>query len=282
MNRRALWAMVRKEFQDNVRNRWIVAITLVFLALAILTSYLGATLVGGSIGFQKFKETAIRTIDLAAFLVPIIGIMLGYAALAGEQEQGSLALVLSTPITRGEVLLGKFLGLAAILVVSVLIGLGTAGGIIAAVAGTEGADSYLILVGGTILEGFAFLAVSLMLSSVTVKRSTALGGGVVLWFLFTLIYNLILYGAYVAAGGTFAIGPVTYDFPGWWWTLGLVNPSFAYTMFALIPTNEFTFGTFGRMIVPGYVNLWTTGLSMALWTIVPLLLAFWRLRQRDL
>jgi ABC-type transport system involved in multi-copper enzyme maturation permease subunit len=282
MNRRALWATVKKEFLDNVRNRWIVAITLVFLALAILMSYLGATLVFGTIGFQGFKETAIGVIHVGQFLVPIIGIMLGYAALAGEQEAGSLALVLSTPITRGELLLGKFLGLAAVLSVAILLGLGLAGVVIAAAVGTAGADAYLVLVGGTLLEGFAFLSIALMLSSVASRRSTALGGGVLLWFLFVLIYNLILYGSWVAAGGTFSFSQVTYDFPSWWWVMALANPGYAYSMFALLPTNEFTFGNFGQMIVPDYVNGWTTGLPMVAWTVFPLLVAYLKLRRRDL
>lgn len=281
MNLRIIWAEVKKEFLDNVRNRWILAISFVFLALALLVSYLGGTILGGGIGFQKFKETTVSTIRLGELLVPIIGIMLGYATLAGEHEQGSLGLVLSTPITRGQLLLGKFLGLAAVLTVAVLVGLGIAGAVIAAFVGLEGVDSYLILLGGTILEGLAFISISLMLSSVAAKRSTALGGGVLLWFLFTLIYNLLVVGAYVATGGTLSLSYTTYNYPPWLWFLCLLNPDLSYAAFALIPTQQFTIGTFGALVMPDYVNLWTTGLSMVLWTIVPLVIAYWRLRRRD-
>ncbi len=280
MNRRAFWAMATKEFLDHVRNRWILAMTLVFLALAVMVSYLGATLYGGPIGFQGFKETAIGTIHVTEYLVPIIGIMLGYAALAGELEQGSLALVLSTPISRGEVLFGKFIGLAGVLSVSILVGLGAAGGFIAAIAGIEGAGAYAILVAGTVLDGCAFLALALLLSTLASKRSTALGGGVVLWFLLVLVYSLVLFGSWVATGGTISLSNVTYEFPAWWWALGLANPNYAYAMFALLPTNEYSFGTI-QMVMPGYVNLWTAGLPMVAWTVVPLLVAYLRLRRQD-
>ncbi len=285
MNGRAVWAMVKKEFLDNVRNRWIVAVTLVFIALAIIVSYVGGLLYGLPLGFQGFKETAIGTIHVTEYLVPIIGIMLGYAAIAGEHEAGSLGLVLSTPITRGELLLGKFLGLGAVLTVSILVGLGVAGGVIAAAAGAAAGDTYVVLVAGTVLEGLAFLAIALMLSTLTTKRSVALGGGVLLWFLLVLVWSLLLFGVYVAMGGAISLDParpVVYDFPGWWWGLALANPMFAGTMFQLIPTNEVALGSFGQMVLPGYVNLWTTALPVIAWIVVCLLVAYLRLGRRDL
>ena len=159
-----------------------------------------------------------------------------------------------------------------------------AGGVIAVAAGAAAADAYVILIGGTILEGLAFLSIALMLSTLTTKRSVALGGGVFLWFLLVLVYSLILFGIYVAMGGSISLdptNPVVYDFPGWWWGVALANPMFAGTMFQLIPTNEVTLGSFGQMVLPGYVNLGTTALPVVIWIILPLLVAYLRLRRRD-
>lgn len=282
MNVRLVWTVVKKEFLDNLRNRWIVAVTGIYLVLAIIMSYVGGTISGEPLGFRGFEETSLGIIGVAELLVPILGIMLGYAALAGEQEQGSLALVLSTPVSRAEVLLGKFLGLSAVSWTSVLVGLGAAGTVIAVFAGTAGADSYGFLVLGTLLEGCAFVAIALALSSFTAKRSIALGGGVLLWFLFVWIYPLILSGLYVATGGQISFGAgVVYEFPGWWWVGGLASPVLAYELFALVPTGHFAYGGLGSLAIPGFVNVGTAGVSLAVWILVPLLIAHLRLERRD-
>ena len=48
----------------------------------------------------------------------------GFDAIVGERERGSLDLLLSLPITRLELLLAKYLGLAAALTLSTLVGFG--------------------------------------------------------------------------------------------------------------------------------------------------------------
>ena len=50
--------------------------------------------------------------------------LLGFDAIVGERERGSLDLLLALPITRLELLLGKYLGLALALTVSTLGGFG--------------------------------------------------------------------------------------------------------------------------------------------------------------
>jgi len=50
--------------------------------------------------------------------------ILGYDAIVGEKELGSLELLLSMPITRFEILLGKYFGLSAALASATVIGFG--------------------------------------------------------------------------------------------------------------------------------------------------------------
>jgi len=47
-------------------------------------------------------------VSLAIYLVPLISLILGYDAIVGERERGSLDLLLALPITRLELLLGKY------------------------------------------------------------------------------------------------------------------------------------------------------------------------------
>ena len=51
--------------------------------------------------------TSITT--LSVYLVPLIGLLLSFDAIAGEIERGTLALSLAYPLSRAEILIGKFL-----------------------------------------------------------------------------------------------------------------------------------------------------------------------------
>ena len=78
-------------------------------------------------GFRGIEATIASLVSLVIYLVPLIALILGYDAIVGEREEGSLDLLLSMPLTRIELLLGKFVGLACALAFSTLAGFGLAG-----------------------------------------------------------------------------------------------------------------------------------------------------------
>src|SRR5574340_1623503 len=112
-----------KEFRDRIRNRWVLAVMLVFTAFALVIAYFGAAQ-QGAVGFRSIEVTIASLVSLVIYLVPLIALILGFDAIVGERERGSLDLLLSMPLTRLELLLGKFLGLAAALAFSTLVGFG--------------------------------------------------------------------------------------------------------------------------------------------------------------
>jgi ABC-2 type transport system permease protein len=61
------------------------------------------------------------------FFIPMIGLALGYGAIANERQSGSLRLLLSLPNSRADVVLGKFIGQTLSLIVAIPIGYGIAG-----------------------------------------------------------------------------------------------------------------------------------------------------------
>jgi len=278
---RTIWVVAKKEFMDNVRSKWILAISAVFVVLTLVTSYFGAAQTQGRTGFQGLQSTVTGTVSIANLLVPILALMLGYAAIAGEREQGSMLLLLSMPITRLEAVLGKFCGLGAVLLVAILAGLGISGGVIAAIAGAEGGISYLAFIGGTILYALAFLGLALLISTVAKRRSTAIGLAVLSWFAVAVIFDTILFGIFVATGGSFDFQTGRIDFPDWMFAAQIANPAdafgyFAFTVFGI----ESSFGF--RVGLPEFVTPGVTALSLFAWTAVPLLLALWRFQRQDL
>ena len=270
-----------KEFMDNVRGKWILVLSALFVLLALVVSAYGGVETGQGAGIRGFRATSLGIMGLVSSFVPILGLMASYATIAGEREQGSLQLLLTMPVTRAEVLVGKLLGLGTVLAVAILVGLGSAGVVIAASAGTEGWGAYLALVGATLLLAFAFVSLGILFSSFASKRSTAIALAVFLWFFFTIIWSLLVLGLAAAAGITFNLQGGAFSMPGWLWALDLVNPAEevgALTSAAFGITEFMGFG----FVYPA----WATPLSMAgalaLWVALPHLLAQLRLRRLDL
>jgi len=155
-------------------------------------------------------------------LLPIIAIMLGYASVIGERENGSMQVVLGCPVSRNDVILGKFAGLGLVMLVTIFLGFGISGLIVGALAGFTGAFEYLLFMILTFIFSMFFLGFSLLMSTIANKRSTAIAGGLVVFFS-GLIAGIVLMGLWVASGGDLmgmvddAGNFVMPEFPGWVW-----------------------------------------------------------------
>ena len=198
------WKQVRvlaaKELRERIRNRWVLAVALVFAVFALAIAYFGAAQ-QGEIGFRGIDATVASLVSLVTYLVPLIALILGYDAIVGERERGSLDLLLSMPVTRFEVLLGKYLGLAAALTASTALGFGA--GILPLAAELTRRDlfHYAGFVFSAVLMGLAFLSLSMMVSVLARDRVRASGIAIGLWFFFVLAFDLLLMGVLVASGG---------------------------------------------------------------------------------
>ncbi len=119
-----VWTIARKELADGLRNRWLLAISLLFALLSVGIAWFGAA-AAGQVGFTSVPATVASLTSLATFLMPLIALLLAYDAIVGEEEGGTL-LLLTYPLGRGQLLLGKFLGHGLILALATLIGFGSA------------------------------------------------------------------------------------------------------------------------------------------------------------
>ncbi len=200
----AVLIVAEKEFRDGMRNRWALSITLVFALLAVGLAYFGAA-ASGTVGFTSLATTIVSLSSLAVFLIPLIALMLAYDSIVGEEEQGTLLLLMTYPLSRIQLLAGKFAGYGAILGVSTAIGFGVAALVIigfgdaGAAAGVIGAFAYFI-VSATLL-GLVFVAFAFLISVTVREKSRAAGLALVVWFLFVLIFDLALLGILVATEG---------------------------------------------------------------------------------
>lgn len=180
--------IARKELRDNLRNRWFVIYTLAFAGLALALAALAQP---GGTQTTAYNRTAASLVNLVLLFVPLIGLTLGAANIAGDRETGALAYLLAQPVTGAEVLLGKYLGMAGALFASLTLGFGLAG---VAMAGRGQAGSYLLTVVLACLLGLAMLSLGFLVSVTARKTSTALGGSLGLWLLLVFVGDLGVMG----------------------------------------------------------------------------------------
>ena len=278
--------VAKKEFEDAVRSRKLMALTGVFALFTLGGAYLAARL--GELFGEIEGEGAESTLDLvfalqtpASFLVPIIALMVGYKAIVGERESGSLKFLLGLPHTRTDVVLGKVLGRSAVVAVSILIGfaVGLAG--LVAFVGSVAIDDYLLFTLVTILFGFVYVCLGIGISSLTRSTTRAAAGAfgliVFFWFVWSFLLQALLY--YVE--GTF----VPERYPDWFLGLASISPDAAYgsAMGAVFDESALTMASaYGIEELPLIAKPWFGFVWLALWALVPLGLGLWRFGRVDL
>lgn len=194
-----LWHLALKEVRDGLRNRWVAASILALGALACALALLGSAPAGG-VKASVLSVTVVSLSSLTVYLLPLIALMLSYDAVVGEAERGTLQLLLSYPVARWQVLLGKFMGHLAILALAISLGFGSAAGAIGLLGGAdaEGWHAFLALCGSAVLLGAVFIGLGYLLSTVCDERAKAAGLAITLWLFLVVIYDLGLLGLLLA------------------------------------------------------------------------------------
>ncbi len=272
----SIWTIARKELSDSLRNRWLVAIALVFATLALGIAWFGAA-ASGQVGYASTPSTIASLASLGIFLIPLIALLLAYDAIVGEEEGGTLLLLLTYPLSRSQLLLGKFLGHGLTLALATLIGFGVAGVAIALLVDevviTSLMAAMLRFIASTVLLGWGFIALAYMISVRVSEKPVAAGLALAIWFFFVLIFDLLLLGTLVASEGQFSAELLP-------WLL-MLNPTDIYRLLNIV-----AFGDSGQLtgvlslgtdLPVGAAGLW---IGLVLWFVVPLAGALALFRNR--
>lgn len=263
-------AIAGKEFRDRLRNRWVLAVAVVLAAFALLIAYFGGAQ-SGEVGFRGIGVTVASLTSLAIYLVPLIALLLGFDAIVGERERGTLDLLLSMPVSRSGLLLGKYCGLGAALSLSTLAGFGVALLPLAGRIDGDGLRLYLVFVGSTLLLGLVFLSVAVLISVVARERARASGAAIAVWFFFVLVFDLALLGVLVASAGRSASTWAPYAL--------LLNPTDVFRVLNVFGMESMR-SAFGlETLLSDHWN--SPALLCAVmvgWIVAPLAVALWRFR----
>ncbi|WP_404383117.1 ABC transporter permease subunit [Caenispirillum salinarum] len=258
-----------REIREGLRNRWVAAATLILAALALALALVGSAPFG-AVETGRLTVTIVSLSSLSIYLLPLIALLLGFDAIVGEKERGTLLLMLAYPVSRWQVVLGKFLGHAAILAFATTIGFGSAAVAIALTAEAAPAAAEWWSFGGLVLAsiglGLAFVAVGYVISVAVAERTTAAGVAVVVWLFLVVLYDMGLLGALVATGGQGFLGDTLTV-----WLLA--NPADAYRLVTL--TGFEGAGTIaGLDAVVADLSVAWPALALAAWIAAPLAVAW--------
>ena len=254
------------EFRIALRNRW-VAISIAMMALFSLVLSAAGSSATGTIGADRLSVVVASLTSLAVYLVPLVALLMSFDAIAGEVERGTLPLLLTYPVSRAEILLGKLLAHLAILTLAVAVGYGIAAVAALAVdpAAVAGLSSLWRLMWSSVLLGATFLGVGYAASAVARRPSGAAGLAIGLWLGLIVLYDLGLLAAIVADnGGVFT----TRVFP----VALLANPADAFRLYNLA-ASQATSAAAGVAGAANTIPVWASLTSILLWPIAALALA---------
>ena len=189
---RPLFVLVREEHRRALETRWLFGFAIAFAALVLGLSYFGLAQ-SREIGFQGFGRVTLSLLNLVLLVVPLTGLMLGVASVAGDAD--ALALLLAQPVSRDEVLAGKFLGLCAALTSAQALGFGGGGLVIALMAGADQLPGYVALTALSFVLGWLSIACALWIGTAIVDRVRALSVALLGWFAAVVGYDLAVLGA---------------------------------------------------------------------------------------
>lgn len=202
-----------KELYVAVKSRRFAVLIVIYALFLILLSYslrdnltelaspsvervsMGLLGVNGEILATPLSIMLITNFTFFTVVGAILGASLGADCINGEIESGTIKTLLSHPVYRDEVLVGKFLGNALVLVITIFTGYVFTIAFLLINGTPIGGDSFLrglIAFLLTLVYSLVFLSVSLLLSTLFKKPETSMLVSIGLAIFLTMIYGIIV------------------------------------------------------------------------------------------
>lgn len=279
------WAAIaRKDLRDARRAKMLWGATLVF-------TFFYAVFLFTASGNGPAEDAAVDAIGplifSGAFFLPLVVIAMGYLAIAGERESGSIKYLLGLPNSRREVLFGKFVGRAAVATLAVGVAVSIGAAIFLFKFGTVPLE-YGTYVAVTLYFALVFTAIAVGFSALVATRGQAMAATIGTYFVFGVLW--IIPGinpqdsvAYVVEDVLgMAAAPELYEF------VQNLSPVMAYLSalqgFVYGVPEEGSGGEFhpAAADTPFYLTDDFMLVILSAWIVLPLAIGYWRFRTAEL
>jgi Cu-processing system permease protein len=144
----------------------------------------------GGAGLSGFGRTTAGLINLVLLVVPLMALTAGAGAIASDRERGMLAYLLAQPVSRNEVIVGKYLGLAGALLACLSLGLGGCAVVLAVVGEATRPASILWLAGLSVGLALGMLSLGFLVSVLARSTSVAVGTAIFVWLSLAFVTDL--------------------------------------------------------------------------------------------
>ncbi|WP_458206789.1 ABC transporter permease subunit [Haladaptatus sp. NG-SE-30] len=264
--------MAKKDLLDAYR-KWTLGTIIVFFVLFF----------GVPTYFRVSNVVDTATVDffagmgLVLFLVPLVGLLQSYDAIAGERELGSLKLLLGLPYTRRDVVMGMAVGRVTLISVATVTGILVAALVFIAFGGLVPPADFAVFLVLAVLLGGAYAGAGVGISAASKTKNRAMVGSVVFylmtvvgWFAIPTTFQYVLNGFSMPQGAQ----------PEWVIFIDRLGPVKAYQT----ATNALM-ESGGMWVPPGdafYYSGWFAIVVLVCWAVVPVTLGYRRFRSVDL
>ena len=193
--------IAKKEIQDSLRNRWVLFISLIFLILSLSVTFAGSA-VAGHLSLPELNALISSLSTISVFIIPLAAMLASYDAFVGEDESGTLLLLLSYPISRTQILMGKLVGHSLIMSATISFAFGVTLVLLLLLGDNYQPQLLLVQFGqfifSSILLAIAFILLGYIVSLKSSEKAKAVASVLFVWFMFVLIYDLLLLTILVA------------------------------------------------------------------------------------
>jgi Cu-processing system permease protein len=263
-----------RELRDALRARWFLLYTVAFAALGLGVSYISAA-GSGAAGLSGYGRTTAGLVNLVLLVVPLMALTAGAGTIASDRERGMLPYLLAQSVSRTEVLLGKYAGLAMALLACICLGLGVCAGVLTWTHAGGSATAMLWLAGLAFGLALAMLSVGMLVSVFARKASVATGAAVFLWLTLVFVTDLGL------MAGALALRMKVQTLFG----AALANPLQVFKMWSLsaLDTSLDVLGPAGLYASDTFEGKlsWMFAASLGAWVVVPLAVAAFAFSRRS-
>ncbi len=171
-----MFKILKYSFYDLMRSRWSYVYFLFYLLLGFVLLFLN----------NDVSKAVITLMNIIIVLVPLISTIFGIMYYYNSKEFTEL--LLAQPIKRTSIFLGQYLGVAASLALSLILGLGIPFVLYGLFKSSAIFDFSLLLVTGTFLT-LIFSALSFNIAISNENKIKGFGYAVLLWLFMAVIYD---------------------------------------------------------------------------------------------
>lgn len=171
-------SVVKKDFLDVRRAKIVWFVCFAYTALLGLLFYFNQNNNSDPDITQPLEAVTF----IGALVIPLVALVAAYLAIAGERESGTIKYHLSLPVSRFELVVGKFISRGAVVTAAILLSFGLAAVLGVAWYPSLETATFLRAVALTTVFALTFVSIAVGLSAMTGSRSRAMGASIGTYF----------------------------------------------------------------------------------------------------